>query len=123
MAMASLYRALWSMKLASRATTFSIRTACSCSVSMSRENTLALCLAHYNAMEDELFVMLDTTLSSFCWQRRGPQSVAKPASPPDSFPSLLDKEHLTLGQPTAIKLRTRVLQLDLLEACKKSSVI
>ena len=41
----------------------------------------------------------------------------------DSFPSLSDKEHLTLGQPTAVKLRIGVLPLDLLEACKKSSVI
>jgi hypothetical protein len=54
-------------------------------------------------MGDELFVMLDTTLSSFCWQRRGLQF----------------EERLTLGQPAVVKLRTRVLQLDLLEACKK----
>ena len=77
-------------------------------------------------MEDELFVMLDTTLSSFCWQCRGLQSVAKPASlqpRSDSFPSLSDKEHLTLGQPTAVKLRTRVLQLDHLEPCKKAVML
>ena len=64
-------------------------------------------VVRYNAMEDELFVMLDTTLSSFCWQRRGLQF----------------EERLTLGQPAVVKLRTRVLQLDLLEACKKCSVI
>jgi len=76
-------------------------------------------------MEDELFVMLDTTLSPFCWQRRATVH-CKSAFPPAAvrfFPSLWVKEHLTLGQPTAVKLRIRVLQLDLLEACKKSSII